>query len=970
MKKVLIIILCLKLFISLSLFSQRFAETYTSNFFITDDGNLWCWGNNNYLHLGEESIYQNKPIIFFPNTKWKAVTATNGNHYGIKSDGTLWTWYLDYNKHRYEGSNNKERKILTVRRVGSDNKWKYITSDGYVSIGLKTDGTLWTWGQNMNGQLGDGTTQDKLIPTKMGKDDNWKSVSLVGTLVYAIKNNGTLWAWGTNYFGLFGKKNKSIFPVQIDKESNWKEIESGGEHILALKLDGSLWSWGDNRFGRLGLGNLKTEYQVTPMRIGSDNDWIQISAGGGNSYAIKSNGSIWSWGDNRFWTNGRTMQNFNTNIPTKVENERNWKKVFANAQTIIGIKSDNSIWIWGTNDFGKLGIGKDPFKKSPIKVMSDIGWKEVVNIGSRTYGIKRNGTLWAWGHVDIIEPEIPTSTFSIPKQVGDENNWKSIEVSGFGAVLALKTNGTLWTWKYQDSTKFDINTSKYHFKINQIGKENDWEKVFGGEYNIYAIQTNGSLWGTNNHWDLINYEPNYNLTQIGNDSDWSSVGAGYHYALGLKKNGTLWSWGSNSDGCLGLGSKNPSLKYALPQQIGYYSNWSSISTNQNFIFALNSNGRLWNWGSKFFYNLYPGHLFFNAPSELTSLNNIKEVKTNFNFACAIKNDGTLWTWGYNDYGNLGDGTRVDNISGVQVGEDRDWNKLCSSAGYSTFVIKRDGSLWSWGNNIYGQLGIGEVGFSKAPTLLFNDSNLKNYNLKETEQEDNVLLPPVKRQSSIINQLKNGLVAFYPFNGNANDASGNGNNGVVLGATLTTNRFGTTNSSYYFSSQNCSPRIEANINTSSIKSSISISIWVKQDGTGCALSPRILDFESSPIDGPGQLQWMYGYQNKWGIGHLNSNGIHTTDRGRDDKSFSTGSKNWTHLVYINDGTTSKFYQDGRLLDVSANVNGRPILARNLTIGRMNHPAFDAFNGNIDDLGIWNRALTSQEIQYLFKHNYQP
>ena len=225
----------------------------------------------------------------------------------------------------------------------------------------------------------------------------------------------------------------------------------------------------------------------------------------------------------------------------------------------------------------------------------------------------------------------------------------------------------------------------------------------------------------------------------------------------------------------------------------------------------------------------------------------------------------------------------------------------------------------------------------------------------------------KKDEELINYnsiFKKGLVAYYPFNGNANDVSGNTNNGVVTGATLTVGHLGTNNSAYYFSSQNCSPRIEAPLNTSSIKTALSISIWVKQVGTGC-IAPRILDFATSPINGPGTLQWGFSYQNLWGISHQKSNGTDMIS-----KNYPTGPLVWTHLVYTNDGTTCTFYQDGKLLGTTPNGAGEAILAKNLTIGRMNHPAFDAFNGNLDDLGIWNRVLNSEEIKFLYENDFKP
>ena len=201
---------------------------------------------------------------------------------------------------------------------------------------------------------------------------------------------------------------------------------------------------------------------------------------------------------------------------------------------------------------------------------------------------------------------------------------------------------------------------------------------------------------------------------------------------------------------------------------------------------------------------------------------------------------------------------------------------------------------------------------------------------------------------------NGLVGWWPFNGNANDESGNGNNGTVNGAALTKDRNGNLNSAFYFSSANCATRIDATVNTDSIQNGLTISVWVMRVGNGC-IGPRLLEFWPGS-DGPGQAQW--GWDNSTpliGIGSTTSTGF-ACSHGIPIKPDSV----WTNLTYTNDGQFGKFYQDG-ILDTTLPSQGQPILASNASFGRMNHPAWDAFNGVLDDIGIWDRALTAQEIQ---------
>jgi gliding motility-associated-like protein len=214
------------------------------------------------------------------------------------------------------------------------------------------------------------------------------------------------------------------------------------------------------------------------------------------------------------------------------------------------------------------------------------------------------------------------------------------------------------------------------------------------------------------------------------------------------------------------------------------------------------------------------------------------------------------------------------------------------------------------------------------------------------------------KSSLPINLQNGLVAYFPFCGNANDESGNGNNGTVNGATLTSDRFGKINSSYYFSSSGCNTSIQANVNTGSIQTGLTISLWIYKIGEGC-ISPRLFEFWPGS-DGPGMAQWYWSFPNPTNelrIGSWTSNGFEC-------KAFlpAPSINTWSHIVYTNDGRVGKFYQEGQLIATVAS-SGNPILAGNLAIGRMNHPDWDAFNGKIDDFGIWNRALTESEVQQL-------
>ena len=222
---------------------------------------------------------------------------------------------------------------------------------------------------------------------------------------------------------------------------------------------------------------------------------------------------------------------------------------------------------------------------------------------------------------------------------------------------------------------------------------------------------------------------------------------------------------------------------------------------------------------------------------------------------------------------------------------------------------------------------------------------------------------------IIAQIPNyvpsdGLVTWWPFNGNAIDESGNGNDGINNGATLTTDRFGNPDAAYYFSSAGCATRIDADVNTAAINGQISMSIWLAKEGSGC-LGPRIFEaWPGSNDEGHLVMTWSTGdtWPNSW---YHRVQGSNTVGIISPNSGVPIPNSQWTNMIYTNDGVTAKIYQDGILICQMQNpANANIILASDIAIGRMNHPQWDAFEGKIDDIGIWNRALSACEVAALY------
>jgi alpha-tubulin suppressor-like RCC1 family protein len=334
-------------------------------------------------------------------------------------------------------------------RACTGGAFRQVAAGDNHTVVVKRDGSLWAWGFNIYGQLGDGTWANKSSPVQIGTDTNGQSVTAGSGHTLALKTDGTLWAWGYNYFGQLGDGtvyNSKNSPVQVGTATNWQSVVAGAYQTLALKTDGTLWAWGFNTYGQLGDGTAVNK--SSPVQIGTTTNWQSVAAGYGHTVAIKNDGTLWAWGWNPYGQLGDGTTGSESS-PEQIGTTTNWLSVTAGYYHTVALKNDGTLWAWGDNSSGQLGDGSQVNKSSPVQIGTATNWLFVEAGFAHTMAIKRDGTLWAWGYNSYGQlgdgtTGVPNSKYS-PVQIGTATNWQSV-VAGYSHTAALKNDGTLWTW--------------------------------------------------------------------------------------------------------------------------------------------------------------------------------------------------------------------------------------------------------------------------------------------------------------------------------------------------------------------------------------------------------------------------------------------------------------------------------------------------------------------------------------------
>jgi alpha-tubulin suppressor-like RCC1 family protein len=657
----------------------------------------------------------------------------------IKTDGTLWLWGDGFCGQL--GNNAVTDRSSPVQTVSGGTNWKQVSAGANHAAAIKTDGTLWLWGGGGSGQLGNNAVTDRSSPVQtISGGTNWKQVNVALNATAAIKTDGTLWLWGVGTSGQLG--NNAITdrssPVQtVSVTTNWKQVSAGNAHTAAIKTDGTLWLWGSGLCGVLG-NNAVTDRSSPVQTVSGGTNWKQVSVSnvnGADTYtaAIKTDGTLWLWGGG---TSGRLGNNSTINHSSPVQtisSGTNWKQVSAGCDYTAAIKTDGTLWLWGSGGLGRLGNNAVTDISSPVQTVSGgTNWKQVNAGASHTAAVKVDNTLWIFGDnsagQQLVSPSISYNKQELIKINSSDYITKDYVLDVYPNLVDTYKQAGLWGWGCGADGKIGDNaTINRSSPVQTVSGGTNWKQVSAGVCHTAAIKTDGSLWlwgfgfggRLGNSSTASQSSP---VQTVSGGTNWKQVSAGDTHTAAIKTDGTLWLWGTAGTGS--LGNNNISNQSSPVQTISGGNNWKQVSAGCSHTAAIKTDGTLWLWGTGSNGRLGNNNIS-NQSSPVQTIsggNNWKQVSAGYDTTAAIKTDGSLWLWGTGIYGQLGNNSTAERSSPVQtVSGGTNWKQVSAGNGH-TAAIKTDGSLWLWGVGLWGQLGNNAITSRSSPVQTVSGGN--------------------------------------------------------------------------------------------------------------------------------------------------------------------------------------------------------------------------------------------------------
>ncbi len=667
------------------------------------DQTLWCWGRNDAGQLGIPGDVEDDLPAQVGTDRWLSVTTAEQHTCAIKLDHTLWCW--GENNTAQLGQPASPTPNPTPTQVGSL-AWKSVSTGAGLTCAIDVMDALWCWGANDRGQLGNSmadTNSDHSDPVLVDGGATWSSVATGDVGACGIHTDGTVFCWGYGAYGVRGQgvSSDSSTPMQVGTD-HYSKISLGHETVCALRVDGELLCWGEGDHGELGNDDVGNE--LSPVDVQQDQaKWSDVTVAGFHACGLHQDLTLWCWGDNPFGQLGvDTPTAHHSTIPVAVPSpDGGWLAIAAGDNETCAIGADHQLWCAGLNS-GALGTADGGSRVTPVQV----GMAAVVSAGGdTTCAIDAGGGLTCWGLNNV-------------GQVGDGttlNRQSAVTVTGnlWTAVAPAPNhtcgiaNGTLECW----GTGGQLGNNPPSASTVPVPAAalvpGAWTAVVSNDGSCAIAGGIPYCWGDNT-WGEGGQStigsPILTPTQVSMTvSGWTEIATGFTHSCGLDTSG-IQCWGNDGVGELTGFGGGPTSTAPLAGTVVPGTTFDHLTVG-GYHSCARVDGTFWCWGYDLHGELGNGATTVSGPFMLPDP--YLQVSAGDAFTCGVRPDRTLWCWGANEFGQLGVGKRLEHHEAAMVNADTDWAAVSAGSQHAC-AMKLDRRLFCWGRNLEGEVGDGKT----------------------------------------------------------------------------------------------------------------------------------------------------------------------------------------------------------------------------------------------------------------------
>ena len=627
-----------------------------------------------------------------------------------------------------------------------DNAPIAITAGIWHSCALHEGGTISCWGNNWNGQLGNGSEEDFLVPAKVSDITDATAINASSGHTCALHQDGTISCWGRNNSGQLGNGQsgyadessepgeiKSSVPLKLEGIEDATAVTAGTAHTCALHQDGTISCWGNNQYGQLGNGKSEQNYESSiPVQVADIINATAITAGNSHTCALHQDGTISCWGHNQYGQLGNRTET-DSEVPVEVVDITDATAITAGTAHTCALHQDGTISCWGNNQYGQLGNGQSEqnYESSiPAQVASITNATAITAGNSHSCALHQDGTISCWGNNQYGRLGNGTDDDAYtPQQVAKITDATAI-TAGYRHSCALHRIGNMSCWGNNEFGQLGngqrTNDSYVPLKVRGITGAT---AITAGLEHSCALHESGSTscWGYNSFGRLGN---GTNLTsmvpmEVAGITDAAAITAGSRHSCALHQDGAISCWGSNWYGQLGKGRNGEDAGSSVPVEVAGIDDAKVIATGDSHSCALHEDGTISCWGDNRYGQLGNGQSgYVNAsslPVQIAVITDATAIATGRAHSCALHQDGTVSCWGSNTRGQLGNGSNDDSSVPKQVVDITDAAAITTGDSHSC-ALRQDGTVSCWGSNTSGQLGKGNRIFPSGPVQVRDITN--------------------------------------------------------------------------------------------------------------------------------------------------------------------------------------------------------------------------------------------------------